>query len=381
MARRAARTCHSGGVNVYPAEVEAGSRRSSGVEEIAVFGVPDDEWGQRVWPPTSARPIRPSSRVGSGTGGEPAKGPKEVHRLADLPRTSTGKVRRLDLPKGGPRGPVGRPTPGTSWSSAPATAPCSWPPVSPMPGAGCCCCRSPPTTAAPGSLQRSATRRRMAAAFPVPREPDLAGTLAPGLTVRVPRGRVVGGSSALNAGYSRGYPPRMPTAGRRRQRPVVLRPGAARVPPSRGDADFGDRPQHAADGPMPQSRRGSRPAGRGVHRGGGGTRLRRRAGQERGLGTGPRPTRSRRRAGSGLTRPWPTSRRAAAGRSGSAAAWTPGGRAEPAHGVVRRGAQRGRGRVGARTSVGAALRAGRRAGGRRRPRVGRRPHRPSQRLC
>jgi long-chain acyl-CoA synthetase len=28
----------------------------------------------------------------------PAKRPKGLHRLDDLPRTSTGKVRRLDLP-------------------------------------------------------------------------------------------------------------------------------------------------------------------------------------------------------------------------------------------------------------------------------------------
>jgi acyl-coenzyme A synthetase/AMP-(fatty) acid ligase len=28
-----------------------------------------------------------------------AKRPKTVHRLDDLPRTSTGKVRRLDLPE------------------------------------------------------------------------------------------------------------------------------------------------------------------------------------------------------------------------------------------------------------------------------------------
>jgi acyl-coenzyme A synthetase/AMP-(fatty) acid ligase len=29
----------------------------------------------------------------------PAKRPKGLHRLDDLPRTSTGKVRRLDLPE------------------------------------------------------------------------------------------------------------------------------------------------------------------------------------------------------------------------------------------------------------------------------------------
>ncbi len=89
----------SGGVNVYPAEVEAVLDAHPGVVESAVFGVPDDEWGQRVVaayvgaadPDELARWVR--DRLAA------AKRPKEVHRLADLPRTSTGKVRRLDLPK------------------------------------------------------------------------------------------------------------------------------------------------------------------------------------------------------------------------------------------------------------------------------------------
>ncbi|WP_040338681.1 class I adenylate-forming enzyme family protein [Candidatus Blastococcus massiliensis] len=88
----------SGGVNVYPAEVEAVLDAHPGVVESAVFGVADPEWGQRV--------------VGAYVGGaDPgdltewarerlgaAKRPKALHRLPDLPRTSTGKVRRLDLP-------------------------------------------------------------------------------------------------------------------------------------------------------------------------------------------------------------------------------------------------------------------------------------------
>ena len=89
----------SGGVNVYPAEVESVLDAHPGVVESAVFGVPDDEWGQRVVaayvgaadPDELARWAR--GRLAA------AKRPKEVHRLADLPRTSTGKVRRLDLPQ------------------------------------------------------------------------------------------------------------------------------------------------------------------------------------------------------------------------------------------------------------------------------------------
>jgi acyl-CoA synthetase (AMP-forming)/AMP-acid ligase II len=89
----------SGGVNVYPAEVEAVLDAHPGVVESAVFGVPDAEWGQRVV----------AAYVGEAGPAElaawarerlaPAKRPKSLHRLDELPRTSTGKVRRLDLPE------------------------------------------------------------------------------------------------------------------------------------------------------------------------------------------------------------------------------------------------------------------------------------------
>jgi acyl-CoA synthetase (AMP-forming)/AMP-acid ligase II len=89
----------SGGVNVYPAEVEAVLDAHPGVVESAVFGLPDEEWGQRVV----------GAYVGTAEPGEltawardrlaAAKRPKSLYRLDDLPRTSTGKVRRLDLPE------------------------------------------------------------------------------------------------------------------------------------------------------------------------------------------------------------------------------------------------------------------------------------------
>jgi acyl-CoA synthetase (AMP-forming)/AMP-acid ligase II len=89
----------SGGVNVYPAEVEAVLDAHPDVVESAVFGMPDEEWGQRVV----------AAYVGTAEPGDlgawarerlaAAKRPKGLHRLDDLPRTSTGKVRRLDLPE------------------------------------------------------------------------------------------------------------------------------------------------------------------------------------------------------------------------------------------------------------------------------------------
>src|SRR4051812_49200597 len=88
----------SGGVNVYPAEVEAVLDAHPGVVESAVFGVPDEQWGQRVVAayvgPVAPGELRDWARERLAA----AKRPKELHPVDELPRTSTGKVRRLDLP-------------------------------------------------------------------------------------------------------------------------------------------------------------------------------------------------------------------------------------------------------------------------------------------
>lgn len=87
----------SGGVNVYPLEVELVLGEHPGVEDVAVFALPDDAWGQRVC----------AAVVGAATEAEldafarerlaPPKRPKTWALLDELPRTLTGKVRRDEL--------------------------------------------------------------------------------------------------------------------------------------------------------------------------------------------------------------------------------------------------------------------------------------------
>jgi long-chain acyl-CoA synthetase len=88
----------SGGVNVYPLEVEQALLEHPGVEDVAVYGVLDDEWGQRVCAayvgPASAEELDTFVRERLA----PPKRPKSWHRLPDLPRTLTGKVLRHELP-------------------------------------------------------------------------------------------------------------------------------------------------------------------------------------------------------------------------------------------------------------------------------------------
>jgi long-chain acyl-CoA synthetase len=89
----------SGGVNVYPAEVEAVLDAHPGVVESAVFGLPDEEWGQRVVAAYVGTADPAELAAWSRERLAPAKRPKSLRPLDALPRTSTGKVRRLDLPE------------------------------------------------------------------------------------------------------------------------------------------------------------------------------------------------------------------------------------------------------------------------------------------
>lgn len=98
----------TGGVNVYPAEVESVLSEVDGVEEVAVFGLPDEEWGQRVCaavvPAPAAAGDRGSRRLVEELGAHASdrlagyKRPKQYVVVDALPRTATGKVRRSLIP-------------------------------------------------------------------------------------------------------------------------------------------------------------------------------------------------------------------------------------------------------------------------------------------
>src|SRR2546426_3982646 len=90
----------SGGVNVYPAEIEDALHRHPAVEDAAVFGVPDAEWGERVHAAVQLRPGRGVTerelmefcRVHLAD----YKAPREVSFHEEFPRDTAGKlVKRL----------------------------------------------------------------------------------------------------------------------------------------------------------------------------------------------------------------------------------------------------------------------------------------------
>ena len=89
----------TGGMNVYPAHVEAVLSAVDGVAEIAVFGVDDDLWGQRV---CAAVVGSASDEAINAAGTAHLAGyqrPKVTYRLTDLPRNAMGKIQRLELPR------------------------------------------------------------------------------------------------------------------------------------------------------------------------------------------------------------------------------------------------------------------------------------------
>ncbi|MGH3736297.1 MAG: class I adenylate-forming enzyme family protein [Micromonosporaceae bacterium] len=88
----------TGGVNVYPLEVERVLAECPGVHEIAAYGQPDPRWGQRLCA-AYAGPASPELLDGYAHEQlSAAKRPKTYTRVAELPRISTGKIRRSALP-------------------------------------------------------------------------------------------------------------------------------------------------------------------------------------------------------------------------------------------------------------------------------------------
>jgi long-chain acyl-CoA synthetase len=93
----------SGGENVYPAEVETVLRRHPDVADVAVFGLPDDRWGEVV----AAAVVRRAAGLSADdlidfTDGRLAgyKRPRTVRFVDELPRNAAGKVLRRVLRDG-----------------------------------------------------------------------------------------------------------------------------------------------------------------------------------------------------------------------------------------------------------------------------------------
>jgi len=86
----------SGGVNIYPAEIESVLIQMPGVRDCAVFGIPDEEFGEQICAHVEPLPgaAIDASGVRSFLGQHVAryKVPREVSFHAEFPRDSAGKL-------------------------------------------------------------------------------------------------------------------------------------------------------------------------------------------------------------------------------------------------------------------------------------------------
>jgi len=94
----------SGGENVYPQEVEQALDEHPGVSEVAVIGVDDQRFGQRlvayvVRSDVSLTAAQLREHVKARLAGY--KVPRDVHFLEALPRNATGKILKRELTPGG----------------------------------------------------------------------------------------------------------------------------------------------------------------------------------------------------------------------------------------------------------------------------------------
>ncbi len=91
----------SGGINIYPAEVEAVISAISAVEEVAVVGLPDDEWGERVHAfivrggdqALSEKDVLSTCRDKLSR----FKVPRGISFIEQLPKNATGKLLKREL--------------------------------------------------------------------------------------------------------------------------------------------------------------------------------------------------------------------------------------------------------------------------------------------
>ncbi len=91
----------SGGMNVYPAEIEAVLEQHPGIFDVAVFGIPSQEWGEQVHATVVLAPgvtlteaeIRDYAREHLAS----YKAPRSVEFTDELPRTGSGKLLKRQL--------------------------------------------------------------------------------------------------------------------------------------------------------------------------------------------------------------------------------------------------------------------------------------------
>jgi acyl-CoA synthetase (AMP-forming)/AMP-acid ligase II len=91
----------SGGMNIYPAEIEDALEHHPDVMDVAVFGIPSEEWGESVHAIVVPRPgsdLTPQDVIAYARDHMAGyKVPRSVDFIDDIPRTGSGKILKREL--------------------------------------------------------------------------------------------------------------------------------------------------------------------------------------------------------------------------------------------------------------------------------------------
>jgi fatty-acyl-CoA synthase len=91
----------SGGENIYPIEVERVLCEHPAIREVAVFGMPDETYGESVCAAVVLHPAAAASAADLDAfckaGLAAYKRPRRYHFLAGLPRNASDKVQKSEL--------------------------------------------------------------------------------------------------------------------------------------------------------------------------------------------------------------------------------------------------------------------------------------------
>ncbi len=91
----------SGGMNIYPAEIEAALEQHPEVFDVAVFGIPSEEWGEQVHaavvPAPGASLTEDAVMAFAREHLAGYKSPRSVSFMDELPRTGSGKLLKRQL--------------------------------------------------------------------------------------------------------------------------------------------------------------------------------------------------------------------------------------------------------------------------------------------
>jgi len=91
----------SGGMNIYPAEIEAVLVAHPAVADAAVFGIPSDEWGESVHATITVYegqdPSDDEIRAFARDHLASYKVPRSFDRMAEIPRSASGKILKKEL--------------------------------------------------------------------------------------------------------------------------------------------------------------------------------------------------------------------------------------------------------------------------------------------